>query len=106
MFKSPRIQLSGRLLVFLLISFLLSFSASGVFAVTQLPQVPLHLWAEKPLVTPDREIIKDQRTYYVDNPSITPFWPDPKIANGTAAIIFPGGGYVRLAIDNEGYDLA
>ena len=106
MFKSPRIQLSGRLLAFLLISFLLSFSASGVFAVTQLPQAPLYLWAEKPLVTPDREIIKDQRTYYVDNPSITPFWPDPKIANGTAAIIFPGGGYVRLAINNEGYDLA
>lgn len=71
-----------------------------------MPSTPILLWAEKPLITPDREVFKDQRVYYVDNPSMTPFWPDPAIANGTAAVIFPGGGYVRLSIDNEGYDLA
>jgi acetyl esterase/lipase len=88
----------------LVINFFNSFGATA--AVTDLPQAPVYLWAEKPLVAPDREIIKDQRLYFVDNPSMTPFWPEPAVANGTAAVIFAGGGYVRLAIDNEGYDLA
>lgn len=84
-----------------------SFFNSGVSAaVTDLPQEPLYLWAEKPLVSPDRETFKDQRLYYVDNPSMKAFWPDPAVANGTAVVIFAGGGYVRLAIDKEGYELA
>ena len=74
--------------------------------MNELPQAPLYLWPEKPLVAPDREEIKDQRVYFVDNPSITPFWPSPEIANGTSALIFPGGGYMRLSMDNEGYELA
>ena len=67
---------------------------------------PIFLWTEKPLVSPDREHIKDQRVCVVDNPSITPFFPAPDIANGTAIVIFPGGGYVRLGITHEGYDIA
>lgn len=102
MFKSPRKWLKCPAVILTFISL-----ASGAFAaVSDLPVKPIYLWAERPLVSPDREEIKDQRTYFVDNPSITPFWPDPKIANGTAAVIFPGGAYLRLAIDNEGYDLA
>lgn len=72
--------------------------------VSELPTEPIYLWAEKPLVEPDRENSKDQRLYAVDNPSITPFWPENP--NGTAVVIFPGGGYVRLAMDHEGYDIA
>jgi acetyl esterase/lipase len=103
MCKSPRYNSVGRLSIGLALLFI----ASGVFAaVSELPQDPLYLWSEKPLVTPDREVFKDQRVYYVDNPSMKPFWPDAAIANGTAVVIFAGGGYVRLAIDNEGYDLA
>jgi acetyl esterase/lipase len=64
----------------------------------------IRLWPENPLVSPDREIFKDQRVYCVDNPSMKPFWP--QVPNGTAAIIFPGGGYSRLSMDNEGYDVA
>jgi acetyl esterase/lipase len=87
--------------------FFTAFFTLGVSAaVTDLPQSPLYLWTEKPLVSPDREVFKDQRLYYVDNPSMKPFWPDPAVANGTSVVIFAGGGYVRLAIDNEGYDLA
>lgn len=74
--------------------------------VNELPTKPVYLWAEKPLVEPDREHIKDQRVYAVDNPSMTPFWPEKSKANGTAVVIFPGGGYVRLAIDHEGYEIA
>ncbi len=74
--------------------------------VSELPTEPMYLWAEKPLVEPDREHIKDQRVYAVDNPSMTPFWPAEGIATGAAVVIFPGGGYIRLAINHEGYDIA
>lgn len=67
---------------------------------------PIYLWHERPLVSPDREVIKDQRVYYVDNPSMIPFFPEKSSANGAAVVIFPGGGYVRLAINHEGYDIA
>lgn len=74
--------------------------------MTELPVTPQYLWPEKPLVTPDRERIQDQRVVGVDNPSMTPFWPEPGTGNGTSVVIFPGGGYVRLAINHEGYDIA
>lgn len=65
-----------------------------------------YLWNEKPLVNPDREHVKDQRVYAVDNASMTPYWPEASKANGAAIVIFPGGGYVRLAINHEGHDIA
>jgi len=96
-FKSLRARLGALLFVLL--------PLPGVATpVNELPTEPVYLWAEKPLVKPDREHIKDQRVYAVDNPSITPFWPQQP--NGAAVVIFPGGGYVRLAIDHEGYDIA
>jgi len=39
-------------------------------------------------------------------PSMTPFFPEKGTANGTAVVIFPGGGYGGLAIDKEGYSVA
>ena len=42
----------------------------------------------------------------VVQPSLTAFLPAAGTANGTAVIICPGGGYARLAIDSEGYDVA
>ncbi len=74
--------------------------------LTSRPQGPVYLWDEKPLVSPDREHVKDQRLYGVDNPSITPYWPDPALANGSAVVIFPGGGYVRLSLNQEGHAVA
>lgn len=106
MFKSPLHRICSRLYASATLLFSLCFISGVSAAVTDLPQAPLYLWSEKPLVSPDREVFKDQRLYYVDNPSMKPFWPAPGIANGTAVVIFAGGGYVRLAIDNEGYDLA
>ena len=101
LYLKPAKVLRARLGAFI---FLL-FSLPGVAqSVNKLPAEPMYLWAEKPLVKPDREHIKDQRVYAVDNPSMTPFWPEKP--NGTAVVIFPGGGYVRLAINHEGYDIA
>ncbi|HSX84499.1 MAG TPA: alpha/beta hydrolase [Cellvibrio sp.] len=73
--------------------------------MTELPVDPIYLWDEKPRLSPDREHIKDQRVYAVDNPAMIPYWPEAGKANGTAVVIFPGGGYVRLAINHEGHDI-
>ena len=52
----------------------------------------------------EREV--DERVSNVQNPTLT-YFPAPKeTANGTAIIICPGGGYVRLAIVKEGTGLA
>ena len=42
----------------------------------------------------------------VVQPNLTVFVPAAGTANGTAVIVCPGGGYGRLAIDSEGYDVA
>ena len=48
----------------------------------------------------------DEWVTMVSVPTITPFIPEKGTANGTAIIIFPGGGYAGLAIDKEGYEVA
>jgi acetyl esterase/lipase len=45
-------------------------------------------------------------TANASKPSVTYYPADPKLANGTAAVICPGGGYDHLAIDKEGYQVA
>lgn len=52
------------------------------------------------------EYEKDGRIFNVQRPTLTFYAPDPAKANGTAVIICPGGGYVRLAIGHEGGDIA
>ncbi|MFH1195750.1 MAG: alpha/beta hydrolase [bacterium] len=42
----------------------------------------------------------------VQVPSITVYLPSKKNANGKAVVICPGGGYMRLAFDYEGDDVA
>ncbi|KAA9332161.1 alpha/beta hydrolase [Hymenobacter busanensis] len=46
------------------------------------------------------------RVSNVVQPTLTVFRPAAGTANGTAVIICPGGGYARLSIDHEGYDVA
>lgn len=87
--------------------FLFCLPVTGVAKpVFDLPADPIYLWPEKPLVSPDREHMKDQRLYAVDNPAMIPHWPADGKASGAAVVIFPGGGYVRLAINHEGHDIA
>ncbi|MDG2532136.1 alpha/beta hydrolase [Sphingomonas sp. HITSZ_GF] len=45
-------------------------------------------------------------TRNVSDPTLTVFAPDPKIANGTAVIVAPGGGFHLLSIGNEGDGVA
>lgn len=48
---------------------------------------------------------KSPRIGKVTDPTITVYLPPKEKANGTAVVICPGGGYGRLAIDHEGYDI-
>lgn len=38
--------------------------------------------------------------------TLTPFLPDPDKANGAAVIVAPGGGFMWLSMDNEGWQVA
>ena len=42
----------------------------------------------------------------VSTATLTPYLPDPAIANGTAVIVTPGGGFRWLSINNEGWKIA
>jgi acetyl esterase/lipase len=42
----------------------------------------------------------------VTQPTLTAFLPNPAVATDTAVIICPGGGFLSLAIDHEGMDVA
>ena len=42
----------------------------------------------------------------VTKPSLTVFKPSPKLRNGAALVICPGGGFMALSITNEGNDVA
>jgi len=85
----------------------LLFLYAGVCtAMSELPQDPMMLWSERKPVNPDREDSSNGRVFSVDNPSITPFWPDSAGKKPAAVIIFPGGGYEGLAMEHEGYDIA
>ena len=41
-----------------------------------------------------------------DTPILTPYLPPAGKANGTAVVIFPGGGYQHLSMEKEGSDVA
>ncbi|WP_031529445.1 alpha/beta hydrolase, partial [Dyadobacter crusticola] len=55
---------------------------------------------------PDKETNKDFIIRNVSKPTLKVFLPDPALANGTAVIVCPGGGYGVLVIDREGYQVA
>jgi len=48
----------------------------------------------------------DNRTSNIHHPSLTVYPAPVDKANGTAVIVCPGGGYVRLAMDKEGTEYA
>lgn len=46
------------------------------------------------------------RVANISMPTITVFLPEKRDSFGAAVLIFPGGGYARLAIEHEGYAVA
>lgn len=58
--------------------------------------------------TPAKYIEKNDKDWVtmVSIPTITPYFPEKGIANGTAIVIFPGGAYAGLSMENEGSSVA
>jgi acetyl esterase/lipase len=52
------------------------------------------------------EETKDYWVKNINNPSITVFFPPAEVANGTAVLICPGGGFRLLVFKSEGVDPA
>jgi acetyl esterase/lipase len=57
---------------------------------------------ERSEITPDKQLF----IYQVSKPTLSVFLPPPKIANKTAVVICPGGGYYFVSASHEGADVA
>ncbi|MEJ7666675.1 MAG: alpha/beta hydrolase [Hymenobacter sp.] len=83
--------------------------AQATVAGTPAPVLPLYSGAvpdSKPSQV--REVSEEggNQISNVVQPTLTVFMPDRAKANGTSVIICPGGGYARLSMGKEGYDVA
>jgi acetyl esterase/lipase len=58
------------------------------------------------IANPGAELIQDGRVSSVHNPTLTVYPAPPDRRTGTAAIVCPGGGYRRIAIEHEGTAVA
>src|ERR1700722_8414183 len=50
-------------------------------------------------------LTKDRVVRNVTQPTLTPILPAKGKANGTAVIVAPGGGFMVLSMDKEGYEV-
>lgn len=57
------------------------------------------------LATPETQLVSG-RVENVSEATLSIFKADPSNATGQAVVICPGGGYIRLAMEHEGYQLA
>ncbi|WP_151088681.1 alpha/beta hydrolase [Hymenobacter baengnokdamensis] len=85
--------------------------AQATAAGTAAPVLPLYSGSipdSKPSQVQETSVTESVgvRISNVIQPTLTVFMPDRTKATGTSVIICPGGGYGRLAIDHEGYDVA
>ncbi|MFV5690196.1 GDSL-type esterase/lipase family protein [Flavobacterium sp. ZT3R25] len=60
-------------------------------------------WQEKEMFS---ETFQTQMVYNVSQPILTVYEPNKALANGTAVIVCPGGGFHTLSINSEGIDVA
>ena len=82
-------------------------SSSVSFAQQQIPLYTNGVPNSKK--TPATYIEKVDQTDWITGvsmPTITPYFPEKGKANGTAILIFPGGGYAGLASGHEGRGIA
>jgi acetyl esterase/lipase len=83
----------------------------SVAAITFAQEKPIPLYPNgvpnsKPV--PASYIEKNEKEWVtlVSVPTITPYLPEKGTANGTTIVIFPGGGYGGLSMENEGSRVA
>tara|TARA_R110000868_G_scaffold396971_2_gene669456 strand:+ start:37358 stop:38224 length:867 start_codon:yes stop_codon:yes gene_type:complete len=81
---------------------------TNVFAQTEPIVVPL--WENGAPGFEDRKDEPEQAADWwvrnIHNPTANVFLADPEIANGTAVVIFPGGGHMNLVYNSEGVKAA
>ena len=92
----------------LLLTFLGSFCqgfSQKVIDLSSIPTPPGIVWN-----TPERQyhsqIWNTEVVTNVSKPTLTVYLPDPSVANGTALVFAPGGGYMALSINSEGAGVA
>ena len=100
---------------------LAALSCHSVAAAAQ-PQVPIisritppNQPAEIPLPTvekagrpPERwdRLLGQRMVRNVSHPTLTPFLPNPAKATGAAVVVIPGGAFLDVSLDNEGWPVA
>lgn len=67
------------------------------------PGKPAELPVEKATERSTDAALTDRAVTGVSNPRMAAF--RPRVANGASVLIIPGGGYVRIVLDHEGYVL-
>ncbi|MDL2355763.1 MAG: alpha/beta hydrolase [Pseudomonadota bacterium] len=82
---------------------LTAFTACSLAAPTVIPLWPEGVPGAKPI---GAERSADGKTANVSEPTLTVYGPAVDKPNGTAIIICPGGGYVRLSTEREGVQYA
>lgn len=68
--------------------------------------IPLLTQAKTPDAEQWENFMDSRIVRNVTAPTLTPFLPDPAKANGAAVVVAPGGAFMMLSIDNEGYEVA
>jgi acetyl esterase/lipase len=72
-----------------------------------LPEGPVpESWATLNADFPDGTHMSARTARNVAIPTITPILPDPAKATGAAVIVAPGGAFLSLSMDSEGYQVA
>ena len=87
---------------------LLALLIAGVSSQRSNAQQTIALWPEGP---PDAIDIEGPETgntciTNISDPSITVYMPDSAIANGTAVLVIPGGGYRIVCVGRTGHPVA
>lgn len=62
-------------------------------------------WNEQ-ILDSSKNMFKTNLVYNVVKPTLTVYMPDASVANGSAIVICPGGGFHILSIKSEGTDVA
>ncbi|MDO7833735.1 dienelactone hydrolase family protein [Sphingobium sp. HBC34] len=89
-------------------------TASPAFSFAQVPtppkagEIPLQTGPQAPEMPAENwfRMNGDLNVRNVSVATLTPFLPDPDKATGTAIIVAPGGGFLGLAMETEGYAVA
>jgi acetyl esterase/lipase len=88
--------------------FIMLHISTALIGQNEIPLYPGQIPGSKPGADAERKEGRNGHVviHNVTQPTITVYKPEKKKANGTAVVIFPGGGYRVNAIVHEGYDVA